>query len=341
MKFSIVVPVYNVKKYLREGLDTLVEQIREIDNDAEIIVVDDGSTDGSSALCDKYEKNNLGIVKVIHKKNGGLLSARRTGFAAAKGEYIINCDSDDKLLPGALKNVVQGLLITNTDVLFYNAEQLLENGTSKIWFENIFSTDEVSMVTKEEVWKNYFNGYATVSMCCKAFRLKCLALEDDYSHFNHINMGEDSLQSIEVYNKAKTFAYLNIPIYGYRMSSGMTAKFDHNFYAQFKVVLNEVLKNKDNINLADFDKRFSKKLFDIVGRSITQGRVSRKLGLTGEKDYFNKISSDELVCRFKLYYPAVRYELQRSHRIVCDFLINGRYGMLYLLLMIMNTIKKG
>ena len=88
MKFSIVVPVYNVKKYLRECLDTLVEQIREIDNDAEIIVVDDGSTDGSSAICDKYEKNNLGIVKVIHKKNGGLLSARRTGLSATR---MTNC----------------------------------------------------------------------------------------------------------------------------------------------------------------------------------------------------------------------------------------------------------
>ena len=88
---SVVIPVYNVKKYLKKCLETVVNQTY---SNLEIILVDDGSTDGSEKICDEYatQYNN---VSVIHKKNGGLSSARNAGIDVAKGKYIGFIDSDD------------------------------------------------------------------------------------------------------------------------------------------------------------------------------------------------------------------------------------------------------
>lgn len=91
MKFSIIIPVYNVETYIKKCVNSILIQSYK---DYEIILVDDGSPDKSGTICDEYTiKDNR--VKVVHKKNGGLSSARNTGLDIAKGEYIIFLDSDD------------------------------------------------------------------------------------------------------------------------------------------------------------------------------------------------------------------------------------------------------
>lgn len=91
MRFSIVIPVYNVAPYLCECVDSVILQVFK---DYEIILVDDGSTDGSSAICDEYAKKYT-QVKVIHKINGGLSDARNFGIKEAQGDFLIFLDSDD------------------------------------------------------------------------------------------------------------------------------------------------------------------------------------------------------------------------------------------------------
>lgn len=88
---SLVVPVYNVEKYLDKCLETITKQTY---SKLEIILVDDGSTDLSGKKCDEWEKKDARI-KVIHKENGGLSSARNAGIDVATGEYITFVDSDD------------------------------------------------------------------------------------------------------------------------------------------------------------------------------------------------------------------------------------------------------
>ncbi len=91
---SIIVPVYNMDKYLPKCLDTLLHQNAD-QSQMEIILIDDGSTDQSSELCDNYASKYPGEVRVVHKKNGGLSSARNEGIDAAKGQYIVFPDPDD------------------------------------------------------------------------------------------------------------------------------------------------------------------------------------------------------------------------------------------------------
>ena len=90
---SIVIPIYNTERYLHQCIDSILAQrVR----DYEVLLVDDGSTDGSAAVCDEYAQKEPG-VRVIHKQNGGLVSARNAGIAQAKGEYILYVDGDDRV----------------------------------------------------------------------------------------------------------------------------------------------------------------------------------------------------------------------------------------------------
>ena len=91
VKFSLITPIYNVGKYLYQCIDGMVEQSYE---NIEMILVDDGSTDDSSAICDTYAQKDHRI-KVIHKENGGIVSARQAGMRIADGDYIICVDGDD------------------------------------------------------------------------------------------------------------------------------------------------------------------------------------------------------------------------------------------------------
>lgn len=107
MKVSVVVPVYNTEKYLRRCLDSIVTQNEE---DMEIILVDDGSTDGSGEICDLYAENDKRF-RVVHKKNGGVSSARNAGMELIRGEYFCFIDSDDYVAGEYIS-----LLIGNMDI---------------------------------------------------------------------------------------------------------------------------------------------------------------------------------------------------------------------------------
>lgn len=88
---SVIVPIYNIQEYLPQCIDSIINQTY---TELEIILVDDGSTDSGGSICDEYALNDS-RVKVIHKKNGGLVSARKAGIRAAHGEYITFVDGDD------------------------------------------------------------------------------------------------------------------------------------------------------------------------------------------------------------------------------------------------------
>ena len=99
MYFSVLIPVYQVKDYLCQSVDSVLNQD---ERDFEIVLVDDGSTDGSGEICDDYAARFPETVRVIHQTNQGLLMARRAGIRAAKGDWFVHLDSDDYMLPGAL-----------------------------------------------------------------------------------------------------------------------------------------------------------------------------------------------------------------------------------------------
>lgn len=120
---SIVVPVYNVEKYLGRCVDSILEQTYK---DFELILVDDGSTDSSGTICDKLRKRD-DRIRVIHQKNGGLSAARNTGLAEAKGEYITFIDSDDFIDQIFLEVLYQNALQYEADVSLCGYSLVWEN----------------------------------------------------------------------------------------------------------------------------------------------------------------------------------------------------------------------
>ena len=104
-RLSIIVPVYNAEEYLDRCLNSIMNQEY---SSCEVILVDDGSTDSSPMICDRYSATDPRF-RTIHKPNGGVSSARNAGLCLAKGEYIMFLDSDDVLLPAALEDMMESL----------------------------------------------------------------------------------------------------------------------------------------------------------------------------------------------------------------------------------------
>ncbi len=146
MKISVIVPVYNVEPYIKRCLDSIVSQTYR---DLEIILVDDGSTDHSGEICDEYAAKDYRI-QVIHKENGGIVSARKAGVLCATGEYTTNVDSDDWIEENAYEAMVERLREYHPDMLVFGYKK-----------EYAGFTDEYRQGLKEgyyrekEFWKEF------------------------------------------------------------------------------------------------------------------------------------------------------------------------------------------
>lgn len=142
---SIIIPVYNVEKYLCKCIDSILGQTYK---ELEIILVDDGSTDNSGVICDKYEKKD-NRIKVIHKKNGGLSDARNCGLDNAIGEYIAFLDSDDWVDFKYIEILYENLRDYNADISICNfrrvhdEKELLNNHNNIILYNNIEALQQI------------------------------------------------------------------------------------------------------------------------------------------------------------------------------------------------------
>ena len=110
---SIIVPIYKVEDYIRECIDSILAQTYP---DFELILVDDGSPDSCGRICDDYAKRD-NRIKVVHKVNGGLTSARNAGLEVAKGEWIMHVDGDDWIEPDMIESLIEAAQITGADMV--------------------------------------------------------------------------------------------------------------------------------------------------------------------------------------------------------------------------------
>ena len=166
MLLSIIVPVYNVEKYLERCIDSLLDQGEF--TDYEIILVNDGSTDSSPAICEKYRDANE-KVRVLHKENGGAAAARNAGIRVAKGEYIMFVDSDDYIRSNCLEVIVARAIETNADIVSYDFiyiyekkycvnqnTQITDIGDKVITGKEYLSINLTNRTMLMTVWKNIY-----------------------------------------------------------------------------------------------------------------------------------------------------------------------------------------
>lgn len=127
-KISVIIPVYKVEKYLHKCIESVLSQTY---TDFELLLIDDGSPDNSGAICDEYAETDIRI-RVYHKQNGGVSSARNYGLDHAMGEWIIFLDGDDMFLPNALSCFIEAAMHYDGKVIIANFEIIEENGNIRL-----------------------------------------------------------------------------------------------------------------------------------------------------------------------------------------------------------------
>ncbi|MEE1219704.1 MAG: glycosyltransferase [Ruminococcus sp.] len=221
-KISIIVPVYNVEKYMQESIEALCNQTFK---DLEIILVDDGSTDSSGEICDRFAANDNRVV-VIHTQNHGVCSARNTGLAAAKGEYIGFCDSDDLPDLDLYETLYNNLIENNVDVSMCQSVVLREDGTTYTHAHNLgfFKWDKKSDIIKEFLCGRF--GTAVYKMLFKAEIAKSVKFEEGKK------INEDKMYLFDALRMADTACYLDEYKYKYirRAGSASLSAFSAKFF---------------------------------------------------------------------------------------------------------------
>lgn len=234
-------PVYNTEKYIGKALDSILSQTFK---DYEIILVNDGSRDGSATICESYKRLDNRII-YINKKNEGVSIARNKAIEKARGEYIIFVDSDDIVFPNTLLVVAQKLKETNADILRYEYQYIDKQGTNlypnynkKKRKKYVNQVMDVASFMQNIMLDEYF-------MCVNCYKNSII---DQY----HLRLkegctyNEDTLFICQFLTHCNTLVYVPVVLYGYRkFSEAVTAKFTKKNFDDIKTVFYELIKLKE------------------------------------------------------------------------------------------------
>lgn len=212
MKVSVIVPVYNVEKYLAKCLDSLVNQDF---SDYEIIIVNDGSPDNSKEIIDKYTKK-YSFIKSFTKENGGLSSARNYGIEKASGDYLAFVDSDDYVEKNFLKELYEKITKEKSDIAVCEFSYLYEDGRTVRSYSNLNYTDDslkkylltppmapIRMCKKDLFKKLQFKEgiyYEDLELCPKLVKFAKKVSFVDLSLYNYL-MRNSSIMHQKEFNK--------------------------------------------------------------------------------------------------------------------------------------------
>lgn len=216
---SIIVPVYNVAQYLQECIDSIMNQTY---TNLEIILVDDGSTDGSSQICDEYALKEKRI-KVIHKTNGGLVSARKAGILAASGDYIGYVDGDDWIDSDMYKQMYESGAKYNVDIVAVENIREFADGTGQIEHiylrEGIYQHKEVvNEIIPNLININIFFQWNIPLHVWRHLIRRELVVQNQMLVDNQIRMGEDVACILPCYLEASTVSIIHSTLYHYRQN---------------------------------------------------------------------------------------------------------------------------
>lgn len=227
-KITVVVPVYNVEKYLDKCIRSITNQTYL---NLEIILVDDGSTDNSPVICDKWAKQDKRII-VVHKKNSGASSARNTGLEMATGDYITFVDSDDYVDLNIYESLLKLLKKYNADASACGMVRESSNGYKEVWAD--YSIREFNRKDLLK-WVGEASGILPVSPCNKLFSRESIA---NVKFDESLKYAEDTLFNFEAAQNINKFILLSEPYYHYVNNSDSVShiSFDENRFDEHRVM---------------------------------------------------------------------------------------------------------
>lgn len=280
---SIIIPVYNTERYISACLDSILEQ--DFTN-YEILLIDDGSSDNSGKVCDDYSLSD-DRIKVFHKVNGGVCSARNVGILNAHGEWLYFCDSDDEVLPGGLSLLVSYSHCDEVSMVMGGFQRCTENGkvtySVNVDVSKCLDRDQTLLTLFRQTYYDY-QGY----LWTKIFKRSIV--EDNHLFFNdNISFNEDRLFITQyICSSGKGCVYFTKPVYLYykRDSSAMQSLengFNRKFISDFDAFL---LMDKTVKSVGASDK---------VIHAVELGLMLSYISIT---DKLRKFDKDEEICRY-------------------------------------------
>lgn len=211
--FSVGIPVYNAEEYLEECVASVLNQSVF---PCEIILFNDGSTDRSADLCNGLSLDNP-LIRVIHSSNLGPLLGRREIVKAAKGDYIVFLDADDKLRRDAIEVCSMIASDCEPDIICFSysfRDDFREEKKILGLEEGLYTGQKYETEARKVICRGNSN-----QLCCKAIKASMFDLEDNYSSYIHFKHAEDLFQLLPVVDRAGSLFYVEKPLYFYRRSS--------------------------------------------------------------------------------------------------------------------------
>lgn len=239
-KLSVIVPVYNTEKYLHQCVDSIIGQSVA---GLEIILVNDGSKDNSGAVCDEYASKHEHVT-VIHKPNGGIISARKAGVAAAKGRYIAFVDSDDWIEPDMYAQMLDCALGHGADAVLCDIR--FETSKGAVLQENAVPAGRYHKQGLQQLYATMLFHYGQErpgvhpSLCSKIIR-RDIVERVIFDVDDSIVYGEDVLCSYPSLLDAECICVLHRPLYHYRQNfSSVTNTYDPQQMSKFLLLADEL-----------------------------------------------------------------------------------------------------
>ena len=334
VKFSILIPVYNVEKYLHECIDSVLKQDY---NNKEIILVDDGSTDNSGLICDEYA-SEYGFIKVFHQENAGQYQARKKALEYATGDFCIYLDSDD-FWEDTLLNEVAGVIYeTQCDVVLFDRRDIYKNKEVEIKL-NLENGRVFEKKEKETLYQVFIETSKLANLVCKAFKRELAATCNNNNLFEGVCYGEDAYESISLLIKAEKTVYLSKCLYNYRRNVGVTRQMHPEYIEKITYTNTKIweLFKKEEIGMQDRKKQ---SMIAYIKRNIRN--IVHCFMASPEK--FKK--SFEKVCQTEFYREARVYaypKLNILEKIVLKKAEKQKYFLIYILgklLLLKNDLRK-
>ena len=217
---SVIVPVYNVEKYLNRCVDSIINQTYK---NLEIILVDDGSPDNCGRICDEYAKKDSRI-KVIHKENSGVSSARNKGIDIAKGKWISFIDSDDWIEEDYFKLMLSSAKENDADIVLCGYKRIWKNNIEEIKIRN-----KKDFLNSKEYLIQVLNPQTGFGFChMKLIDKKCI---NKIRMNENLIVAEDAMFNIQIAEKINKAVLVNKALYNYRFNENSVVKKYNNNYA--------------------------------------------------------------------------------------------------------------
>jgi len=297
MFFSVIVPVYKVEKYLEACIESVLNQTF---SDFELILVDDGSPDRCPEICDSYKEQDSRI-KVVHKPNGGLASARRAGIKVAEGEYVFNLDSDDLIENDTLECAHKIITETDCEIVSFSYRWVKGGNTVNITNDGL---DE-GFYTETDIEKYIFPrllmdknmNHISYYLSGKAIKRDFLTpLQLDVSE--KISLGEDLCCTVSCYLHAKSVYISKKDAYLYTVREDSISKeFNTKQIHLIEDVINEISKNNTE-KVPDFAEqvcRYSCFMCFAILAAAAEGNYFRSIN-TIKENIINSIHGEKIRC---------------------------------------------